>query len=210
MALRLRQPRLIIGSDMINQDGQSGPDTSRQRRGLADRAALAAELEATRSAFHRLLESAADTVWDEQAIGSAWKVREELWHIAWGMQFMSDLIRNARRRIGLPRPPMRIADLINALYARLRGGRATPESIARRYDRTHAAVQDLLSEMQPDEWARSVRVFGKTQTVRELFQGISHHFDEHARRIYPLLGRERGQGPQATSGHPLKGPPTQS
>jgi hypothetical protein len=190
MGLRLGQLPPIIGTDMISHDVQPGPDTSRQRSGPTDRAALAAELEATRSAFHLLLGSVVDSVWDEQALGSAWTVREEMWHIAWGMQFMSDLIRNARRRIGLPRPPMRMADLINALYARVRGGRATPESIARRYDRIHAAVLGLLSEIQEDEWDKSVRVFGETQTIRELFQGISHHFDEHARRIRPLLGRE--------------------
>jgi hypothetical protein len=154
------------------------------------RAALAAELEATRSAFHLLLDSVAGSVWETQAVGSAWTVREEMWHIAWGMQFMADLIRNARRRIGLPRPPMRIADLINTLYARFRAGRATPESVAHRYDRTHRAVLELLAEIREGEWEQSVPVFGKIQTIHELFQGMSHHFDEHATRIRPLLGRE--------------------
>jgi hypothetical protein len=166
------------------------PADVRHPSDLALRAALAAELEATRSAFHLLLGSAADSVWESRAIESAWTVREEMWHMAWGMQFMADLIRNARRRIGLPRPPMPIAHLANAQYARLRAGRATPETVAHRYDRTHRAVLELLAEIQDHEWDKSVRIFGKVQTVRELFEGISHHFDEHARRVRPLLDLE--------------------
>jgi hypothetical protein len=175
---------------MTSENELPGPDIGRHPTDLALRAALAAELEATRSAFHLVLGSVADSVWEARAIGSAWTVRAEMWHIAWAVRFMADLIRNARRRIGLPRPPMRIADRANALYARLRAGRATPEAVARRYDRAHTAVLELLAEIQDGEWDKSVRVFGKAQTVRELFQGISHHFEEHAGRVRPLLGLE--------------------
>lgn len=148
---------------------------------------LAAQLEGTRTAFHQLLRSAVRSVWEEQAVGSAWIVREEMWHIAWGVQFMADLIRNARRGVGLPRPPKRLADQANVLYTRFRARRATAESIARRYDRTHEAVLGLLSRIQDDEWDKSVQIFGEVQSIRALFEGICHHFDEHSRRIRPLL-----------------------
>ncbi len=187
--MRLARHHSIIGNMKSRHElPERGAD---QRDGDGTlRAILAFELEATRSAFHVLLDSVAGSLWETQAVGSAWTVREEMWHIAWGMQFMADLIRNARRRIGLPRPPMHVADLINARYARLRAGRATPVSVAQRYDRTHRAVLKLLAEIEEGEWKRSVRVFGKVQTIRELFQGISHHFDEHASRIRPLLSHE--------------------
>jgi hypothetical protein len=153
----------------------------------ANRTAIAQELESTRADFRHLLASIPPSVWHQRGPGSAWTVREELWHIAWGNRFMLDLIKNARRGIGLPKPPMVVADRLNALYTRLRTARATPSSIAARYDRVHHAALRQLDAIRDDEWERSVLVFGHRQTVAELFHGITHHFEEHANRIRPLL-----------------------
>lgn len=148
---------------------------------------LQAELETTRAAFHRLLAEIPPSAWQQKGVGSAWTVREEMWHICWGMRFMLDLIKNAHRGIGLPRPPMLFADRLNVLYTRLRARSATRRSIADRYDKTHQAVLDTLSSLRAEEWEILVRVFGQEQTIAYLFHGISHHFHEHAARIRPLL-----------------------
>ncbi len=154
---------------------------------LSPRSAIHAELEATRSAFHHLLTVIPDSIWQQKEIHSAWTIKEEMWHIAWGMRFILDLIKNARRGVGLPKPPMFIADRLNVIYSRLRSARATRRSIARRYDTTHAVALSLLEIIRDDEWEISVVVFGQAQTVEELFYGIPQHFEEHAARIRPRL-----------------------
>ena len=156
----------------------------------ANRAAVAHDLESTRADFHQLLASVPPAAWQRYGPGSAWTVKEELWHIAWGAQFMLDLIKNARRGIGLPKPPMILADWLNALYTRLRAAFATRQSIAAKYDHVHTAVLRELDSVHDDEWDRAVSIFGKTQTVGDLFYGLAHHFEEHAARIRPVLNTE--------------------
>jgi len=152
-----------------------------------ERAAIAQALESARADFHHLLASIPPSAWRQRGPGSAWTVKEELWHIAWGAQFMLDLIRNARRGIGLPKPPMPVADWLNATYTRIRASWATPRSIAAKYDRVHQAALRELDSMREDEWERTVSIFGQQQTLSGLFEGLSHHTHEHAARIRPLL-----------------------
>ena len=163
-----------------------------------ERAAIAEALESARADFHHLLASIPPSAWRQRGPGSAWTVKEELWHIAWGAQFMLDLIRNARRGIGLPKPPMPVADRLNATYTRIRAAWATPRSIAAKYDRVHHAALRQLDSVGEDEWERTVSIFGQQQTLGDLFHGIAHHMDEHAARIRPLLGP--GAARQAPAG----------
>ncbi len=154
---------------------------------MAKKTKIRADLKATRLAFHKLAREIPESVWGEKGIDSAWTVKEEMWHIAWGMRFILDLIKNSRHGIGLPNPPMFIADRLNAVYSWLRAIFATPHSILRRFDTTHAAVLKVLETVHENEWETSVKIFGKAQTVEALFYGIPHHFEEHAARIRPLL-----------------------
>jgi hypothetical protein len=162
--------------------------------GSERRVAIAQELESTRAEFHQLLESVPPYAWRRHGPGSAWTVKEELWHIAWGAHFMLDLIKNARRGIGLPKPPMVIADWLNALYTKSRAALVPRGAIGPKYDRVHAAILEELNSIREDEWERSVSIFGKEQTISELFHGISHHFEEHAARIRPALAAESDGG----------------
>ena len=86
---------------------------------IPNRVAIAQELESTRVDFHQLMASIPPTAWRKRGPGSAWTVKEELWHIAWGARFMLDLIKNSRRGIGLPKPPMMVADWLNAYVVKV-------------------------------------------------------------------------------------------
>jgi hypothetical protein len=85
---------------------------------------------------------------------------------------------------------MTIADRLNALYTRLRAALISRSRISARYDNVHRAVLDELDSIRDDEWERSVSIFGKRQTILELFLGIAHHFEEHAARIRPVINTE--------------------
>jgi hypothetical protein len=177
-------------------------ESHEQTTGSAQQEAIAQELESTRAKFHQLIASVPPTAWRRHGPGSAWTVKEELWHIAWGAHFMLDLIKNARRGIGLPKPPMTLADPLNALYTKFRAALVPRDSIGPKYDRVHAAILKELGSIREDEWERSVSVFGERQTIAELFHGISLHFEEHAARIRPALDVSRRRGRQGGSHAP--------
>ncbi len=109
-----------------------------------------------------------------------------MWHIAWGTRFLLDLAKNARRGVGFPLAVGFVADRLNLIYTRLRANRATPQSIAAKYDDCHGKVLELLESVREEDWGRSVRVLGQPLTVEQLLRAIPHHFDEHAARIRPV------------------------
>jgi hypothetical protein len=144
-------------------------------------------MEATRAAFVDLLTAIPAAVWDARAIGSAWTVRQEMWHIAWGLGFLVGAIRNARKGRGIPPLPMQLVDPLNALYARLAARASTPESILKRYNANHQAALAQLDAMTDSSWHSRVRVLGKTQDLQDLMHSPAHHFEEHSARIRPLV-----------------------
>jgi hypothetical protein len=151
-----------------------------------------AELAAARAAFHQLLLDIPDAAWREKALGSAWTVREEMWHIAWGARLLLDLAKNARRGVGFPLAVGFVADRLNLIYTRLRAKGATPRSIAAKYDDCHNKALGMLASVQDEEWGKSVWVLGQQQTVEQLLRAIPHHSEEHADRIRPLAEARRG------------------
>ncbi len=145
------------------------------------------ELQVAQRAYYTLLAAVPETTWRVRARGSAWTIKEELWHIAWGMRFMLSLIRNARRGVGFPKLPSWILDPLNATYSRIRALRATPDSLARQYDAGHRAAMRLLEQIQEHEWKEQVNLFGEEHSLEYLFLGIAHHLEEHASRIRPAI-----------------------
>src|SRR5690349_14448723 len=61
-----------------------------------DRRVILAELEATRVAFHELLDSLSEADLGRPTANAGWTVKEDLWHIAYAVGFMSGLIERAR------------------------------------------------------------------------------------------------------------------
>jgi hypothetical protein len=155
-----------------------------------DRAALRAELEDTRLAFHALLNALSDADLRRHGTNPTWTIKEELWHVTFALGFQMGMLRRARQgRNRLP-VPIPLRDWVSERLVRLRGRRATRQSLARRYDAAHAAFLAVVDSIKDDEWQRGARFFGgEFRRVAELAQRPAEHFAEHEAAIRQALSK---------------------
>ena len=154
---------------------------------LPDRDAIRADLEATRQRFHELLDRLSDADWTRPSAGSGWRVRDQMWHMAWGPGAIAAGLQQARRGKGY-NPPMWYFNAKNRLRTRWHGRRATPESIAATYDAAHAKLLQLLDDLDEAEWRRSVRRYGADRTIESFFPAVTRHFESHSASVRAALG----------------------
>lgn len=154
-----------------------------------DKAAIRAELEATKAAYHELLDSLRAEDWNKKTANSAWNVRQLMWHIAWGNSFTPQGVDQCRKGKGF-NPPMVIVNLINSLWTRISSRSATAESVAKMYDEVHEKNLACLDSVQDDEWQKCAKSFGNEITVESCFHDVKRHLDEHGSDIRKGLGRE--------------------
>jgi hypothetical protein len=152
------------------------------------RDAIRAELVATRDAYHELLNSLSDEDWNKRSGNPAWTVGQLMWHIAWGDGFAPRGVAACRRGRGL-NPPQFITDTLNMLITRWGARRATPQSVAEKYDAAHTAIVAALDEVKEDEWDRGAKVFGESLTVESTLRSPVEHFKEHEADVLKGLGR---------------------
>lgn len=154
---------------------------------LVDRAGLRTELEETRVAFHRRLDSLSEAEWREKSANPAWTVGQVMSHIAQILEFYAGAVENARRgKATLPPLPLWLLDRLNALGTRFGARRATPQSVARKYDAAHARLLALLEGIREEEWAMTTRSPlspGGFLTVETAFRSPALHLAEHAAQI---------------------------
>src|SRR6476661_3627205 len=122
---------------------------SQATRQTVDRQAILAELEATRVAFHELLDSLSDAELTRPSANAGWTVKEDLWHIAYAVGFMSGLIERARTgRQGLRFIPAPLRDWGSLQLVRWSARRTDRAALARRYDAGHARFLASLARLQ--------------------------------------------------------------
>ncbi len=152
-----------------------------------DREALRAELEATRAAYHDLLKSLSAEDWKKKTGNAAWTVRQLMWHVAWGAGYLPRAVDNCRTGRRGRLPPL--FNQLNILMTRLGSARATPESLARKFDESHEAVVAALNGVRDDEWQKGTQNYLGYTTVEDCFRNVIAHFREHAADIRKGLGR---------------------
>ena len=157
-----------------------------------DRAALRADLDATRAAFHALLRSLSDTDLARPSSETDWTVKEELWHVAYAVGYLRGGIVRAQRGAarGAPPIPIWLRDWISLRLVRYQARRATRADLARFYDRQHARLLATLAATRPPDWSRRVKMFGEQERPLEgLFRRPITHFAEHAAQIRQSVKR---------------------
>lgn len=154
------------------------------KNGVPDREALRSNLEATRTAFHELLESIPPEAWQRKGASTAWKVREIAFHLAHDMEFVPKLVEQAKAGKNFLNMPAFIGGKVNYLLTRFLARKETPESLAKKYDAYFEEALATLDKIQDDEWQRGAEFFGEGYwTVETIFKNIPRHFQEHAEQI---------------------------
>jgi hypothetical protein len=152
------------------------------------REAIRAELESTRSQYHELLNSLSEEEWNKKSGNRAWNVRQLMWHLARGTEFVSETVGQCRRGKA-PNPPAFLIDTGNTLLTRWGSRGATPESVAAKYEAGHAALVAVLDTVQDDEWQKGVTAYGRPFTIKSSFRSVTEHFEEHEADIKKELGQ---------------------
>ena len=153
-----------------------------------DRNATLANFEATRAAYNELLGSLSTEDWKRKSGNEGWTVGQLMWHLAWGAEHFPQAVE-ACRKGRAPNPPAWLMHPANLLITRIGSRGATPESVAEKYDRAHAAILACLKAVRDDEWQMGVKFTGRYTTIEGTFERFSDHFREHEAEIKQGLGR---------------------
>lgn len=163
---------------------------------LSTRETLRQELEATRLAYHELLEAIPEWGWERPTANPAWNVRQTMFHMTLAPRFLPGDVAMLRRG-WVPKVPAWLFDLLNKWYTRWVGSRQTPAGLAAEYDKRHAAVLALLETIRPEEWALAGEYpainenLSGSRTIAEMFHYLTVHFEEHAADIGAAMTKPR-------------------
>lgn len=154
--------------------------------------ALAAELEATRQAFHTLVATLTPADWSRPSANPAWTIGELLWHIT-GYLFLIPQQLVWLQSGTFPNLTERSAEDLNrgnVQQARAGAMRQTFTSIVQAYEEGHAATLAALQGVRDDEWQLGVQMpdmgptfTGEYRTIEALFHYHARHFAEHVAQI---------------------------
>ncbi len=159
---------------------------------------LAAELEATRQAFHHVLDSVPEALYSHPSANPAWTIGDVLYHITLGpiaIRFEIWVLCHAPWifAVGLNTLTSRLFNWGNALFAR-HPKRITRQSLIQAYEAGHAGLLSSLRRARESDFERRVtyppefvnELAGEV-SVERLFRYIQVHFEVHANQINAAL-----------------------
>jgi hypothetical protein len=147
-----------------------------------------AELEATRLAFHELLDSLSEADFKKKSGNASWTNGQLMWHMAWGLGYIPNLVKRSRsgKDLKLPRG---LFNLLNPWITRWGSRGITPAKVAKAYDDANARALATLDTIQDDDWTKGATITGNFETVADHFRIPAEHFAEHKADILKSLGR---------------------
>src|SRR5262249_51304963 len=121
---------------------------------MHDLATIRADMEATRTAYHWLLDSLSDAEMQLPCVISTWTIQEVLCHMALLIeQAVPMMVKQARKGKSMPRLlDTRFGHWLNYQMAVRATRKATRASIAQRYDAAHSNLLRLLENVRESEW----------------------------------------------------------
>ena len=158
---------------------------------------IRAELEATRSSFHDLLNSLSDADWQKPSGNPAWTTGQLMYHMTFAPRMVPSDVRLIRRMGWTPKPPAFLFNGLNILLTRWGARKHTPQSLGGAYDAAHQVALDLLDTIQDDEWDKGMEYPGWDPlldgyvTIERLFHYLSLHFEVHAEQVREGLNISR-------------------
>lgn len=149
-------------------------------------------MEASRQAFHTLLNTIPAADWRRKSIATAFTVAELFEHIVHGIELIPDEVEAIRKGKNYLNFPAWFTSKVNLWMTRRAARQATPQSMARRYDAAYARALELLDTVRDDEWHQGAHFFGEGYwTMEFVFRGnITVHFEEHGAQIRESLSNK--------------------
>jgi len=165
---------------------------------------LRREIEDTRLAFHRLLESVPDKAFSLPSANPAWTVGQVLYHMSLAPRFMVLDVQMIGGRRWLYRIvprifPKRLFDWLNARLTRLGAGKSSREFLAAEYDRASATILKVLESLSAEEFNKHMPypdwdpLLTGEVSMEYLFGYVKRHFDSHAGQIRQALRTPLGE-----------------
>lgn len=184
------------------------------RQGERDEAQeIRRELEATHLAFHRLLAHIPEEAWEAPTDNPAWNVRQTMEHCVMAVDLLPQDVMLIRNGLFVT-PPASLFDVFNRFYTRWRARKATPDTVARKYDAAHQKILQLLAGLSPGELQLAAdyprlndRIFGGRTTIAGLYHYLPLHFSEHAIDVLAAIQRWEEKPPlrQVGAAEPPRG-----
>jgi len=162
---------------------------------------IRAELEATRTTFHTLLDSLSENDLQKKSRNPGWTNGEILAHMLFGFIILNALLPMARLWGHLPKWTSKIFawilnafttpfNWINALGARLQARVFTYKQIDKLYDRAYFSLVKQINSIKDDEWKHGMHYptrwdsnFSDFMTIEKLFHYPVVHFHFHLGQI---------------------------
>jgi hypothetical protein len=157
-----------------------------------DLAAIRADMEATRTAYHRLLDALPDADLQRPCAISKWTIKELFCHMTLLIeQAVPMMVKQARK--GKPMPKLldtRFGHWMNYQMAVRAARKATRQSLAQRYDAAHSHLLGLLVNVHETEWQRPTGYpDGRPLTMETVFHVPTEHFELHAAWIRQTVNK---------------------
>lgn len=162
----------------VQRSNRAAPAT--QIQVSVDRAALRAELAATRTAFHAFLNALSADQWRQKSPNSAWTMAEVALHLTWALEQLPAEVASARQGKGMFNFPEWLGAPLSYWYTRWLARNATPAALGQRYDAAMTAVIQSLDAVQESDWGLGAPFYGHGfYTIAELFHTPAAHLAEH-------------------------------
>ena len=158
------------------------------------REALRAELEATRIAFHELLDRVPPALYDTPSDNPAWTVGQVLFHMSLAPRLLIQDVRLITKQSWLISMiskllPRALFDWLNKHYTRFGARHPSHDFFASAYNEAHAITLRALDAVTDVELGKGVvypgwdPLLAGEVTVARLFHYVKIHFEAHAQQI---------------------------
>lgn len=147
------------------------------------------ELEATRVAFHKLLDSLSDEDWHKRSGNPAWTIGEVLFHMTLAPRLLPNDVRLIRGGRSAPKLPAFLFHRLNIIVTRVGARKLTRQVVGEKYDAAHEGVLEVLETVEAGEWSKGVEypewdpLLSGNVTMERLFRYLALHFEVHAEQI---------------------------
>jgi hypothetical protein len=150
---------------------------------------MRAELEATREAYHALLDTLSDEDWRKASGNPAWTVGQLMVHMTFAPRMLPADVKLIRRGGWMPKLPAFLFNWSNVLMTRWSARKESVHTVGALYDAAHDNALRVLETIQDEEWSLGREypdwdpMLSGYVTLERLFRYLASHFKVHEEQV---------------------------